>query len=161
MISLDPVWPGGQGQRWFEGLLFHVQRLRPSRRSHGTPTTRRRVFDRLSENRYSAYPLAALQGPRSSRRSSRPGLNRAMIYSIGRGNLVSVDRSSSVIRSNRGIGYFWIRSFLSSFLFFFKNYVGVEKVARVPMERSRGLMDLDQIFRTYEYSDIKIHGISG
>lgn len=28
------------------------------------------------------------------------------------------------------------------------------------MERSRGLMDLDQIFRTYEYSDIKIHGIS-
>lgn len=102
MISLDPVWPGGQGQRWFEGLLFHVQRLRPSRRSHGTPTTRRRVFDRLSENRYSAYPLAALQGPRSSRRSSRPGLNRAMIYSIGRGNLVSVDRSSSVIRSNKG-----------------------------------------------------------
>lgn len=102
MISLDPVWPGGQGQRWFERLLFHVQRLRPSRRSHGTPTTRRRVFDRLSENRYSAYPLAALQGPRSSRRSSRPGLNRAMIYSIGRGNLVSVDRSSSVIRSNKG-----------------------------------------------------------
>lgn len=102
MISLDPVWPGGQGQRWFEGLLFHVQRLRPSRRSHGTPTTRRRVFDRLSENRYSSYPLAALQGPRSSRRSSRPGLNRAMIYSIGRGNLVSVDRSSSVIRSNKG-----------------------------------------------------------